>query len=210
MQLLNCTGPYLNEPLATLFQTEDAAKELFGPPGCCLQLVISTSSPTCTLLPPATKLGQGYIFTGVCDSVHRGEGMHGCRGACVVAGGGHVWLPGGMHDCQGACVVARGHAWLPGGCMAVGGHAWLWGACMVAGRVCMGYDEIRSMSGQYASYWNAFLLNKVTARGAEHLKQKTPFTLKAFQLKDSFHSKAFHLEEPFHSESLSPERPLSF
>ena len=24
------------------------------------------------LLPPATKLGQGYIFTGICDSVHRG------------------------------------------------------------------------------------------------------------------------------------------
>ena len=24
------------------------------------------------LLPPATKLGQGYLFTGVCDSVHRG------------------------------------------------------------------------------------------------------------------------------------------
>ena len=24
------------------------------------------------LLPPATKLGQGYVFTGVCDSVHRG------------------------------------------------------------------------------------------------------------------------------------------
>ena len=23
-------------------------------------------------LPPATKLGQDYIFTGVCDSVHRG------------------------------------------------------------------------------------------------------------------------------------------
>ena len=22
-------------------------------------------------LPPATKLGQGYVFTGVCDSVHR-------------------------------------------------------------------------------------------------------------------------------------------
>ena len=28
---------------------------------------------TCTLLPPATKLGQGYVFTGVCDSVHRGR-----------------------------------------------------------------------------------------------------------------------------------------
>ena len=26
------------------------------------------------LLPPATKLGQGYVFTGVCDSVNRGEG----------------------------------------------------------------------------------------------------------------------------------------
>ena len=24
------------------------------------------------LLPPATKLGQGYVFTGVCSSVHRG------------------------------------------------------------------------------------------------------------------------------------------
>ena len=24
------------------------------------------------LLPPATKLGQGYVFTGACDSVHRG------------------------------------------------------------------------------------------------------------------------------------------
>ena len=26
-----------------------------------------------TSLPPAMKLGQGYVFTGVCDSVHRGE-----------------------------------------------------------------------------------------------------------------------------------------
>ena len=25
-------------------------------------------------LPPATKLGQGFVFTGVCDSVHRGGG----------------------------------------------------------------------------------------------------------------------------------------
>ena len=27
-----------------------------------------------TLLPPATKLGQGYVFTGVCHSVNRGVG----------------------------------------------------------------------------------------------------------------------------------------
>ena len=57
------------------------------------------------LLLPATKLGQGYVFTGVCDSVH--------GGACMVAGG-HVWLLGvcgcwgGMHGCRGACMVAGG------------------------------------------------------------------------------------------------------
>ena len=31
-------------------------------------------------LPPATKLGQGYIFTGVCDFVHGGGGV--CLSAC--------------------------------------------------------------------------------------------------------------------------------
>ena len=87
-------------------------------------------------------------------------GMHGCRGACVVARG-HAWLLGGMHGCrggmcgcQGACMVARGHAWLPGGmhgcwgvvcgcqgaCVVARGYAWLpggmhgcQGVCMVAG-----------------------------------------------------------------------------
>ena len=28
------------------------------------------------LLPPATKLGQGYVFTDVCDSVHGGGTVH--------------------------------------------------------------------------------------------------------------------------------------
>ena len=102
-------------------------------------------------LPPATKLGQGYIFTGVCDSVHRGGGhawllgghawllggvcgwgvcMGACmvaRGTCMVAGGacvvarGYAWLPWGMHGCWGVCVVARGHLWL------LGVSAWLQG-----------------------------------------------------------------------------------
>ena len=58
--------------------------------------------------------------------------------------GGHTWLPGGMCGCQGVCMVAGGVC----GCM---GHAWLWGACVVVGGVCVGYDEIRSMSGRYAS-----------------------------------------------------------
>ena len=50
-------------------------------------------------------------------------------------------------------MVAGGHSWLMGG-----GHAWLWGVCVVAGGhvwlqggACIGYDEIWSMSGRYAS-----------------------------------------------------------
>ena len=72
-------------------------------------------------------------------------------GGTGVVAGVHAWLPGGMCSCWGACVVAGGHTWLPGG------HEWLQGACMVAGGACIGYDEIWSMSRQYASYWNAFL-----------------------------------------------------
>ena len=68
--------------------------------------------------------------------------------------GGHAWLLGR-------------HAWLLGG-----GYVWLleggvpgcWGGmCGCQGgmrgcwEACIGYDEIRSMSGRYASYWNAFL-----------------------------------------------------
>ena len=56
------------------------------------------------LLPPATKLGQGYIFTGVCDSVNGGGGV--CSGGfllpggCLLRGGGvrsgGVSAPGGV------------------------------------------------------------------------------------------------------------------
>ena len=49
-------------------------------------------------------------------------------------------------------------------CILVTAHnAWLWGVCMVA-EACVGYDKIRSMSGRYASYWNAFLFVCVRAR----------------------------------------------
>ena len=118
------------------------------------------------------SLGQGDIFTPVCHSVHRGD-VRGCS-----RGGGRAWLlwGGGMHGCSGgdvrgcsggACMIAPGGpAWL-----LLGGPVWLlWGgmrscsggACMVApGRGDMHGirrdTEIRSMSGRYASYWNAFL-----------------------------------------------------
>ena len=73
-----------------------------------------------------------------------GGGMCGCQAeACVVAGD--------MHCCQGACVIV-------GACMVAGGMHGCWGhTWSLGGGACMGYNEIRSMSGQYASYWNAFL-----------------------------------------------------
>ena len=112
--------------------------------------------------------GCTWLPGGMCGCQ---RGVHGCWGLCMVAGGwhvwlhgrhawllggawfgGYVWLLGDMHGC-------RGHAWLLGGvhgCRAAyvvaGGHAWLLGGA------CVGYDKIRSMSGRYASYWNAFLL----------------------------------------------------
>ena len=109
-----------------------------------------------SFLPPATKLGQGNIFTPVCHSVHRGGmrgcsqgGMRGCSqggwgGMCDCSRGGGeacVVARGGMCGCWGGCMVALGGpAWLlQGVCVAPGGHVWLLpGACMVAPwGVCM-------------------------------------------------------------------------
>ena len=73
------------------------------------------------------------------------------EGACVVAGDmcgcrGCAWL-------WGACVVVGGVQGCRGACMVVGGE----GACVVGGEcVVAEYDEIWSMSGRYASCWNAF------------------------------------------------------
>ena len=120
--------------------------------------------------------GGAYVVVGGACMVTQG-GVHGCskggcawfffwgRGCAWFFPGGHAWLlPGGMCGCsRGACMVfsggIHGFFW---------GHAWFfwWGVCMVfsgwrvwslGGGACIGYDEIRSMSGQYASYWNAFL-----------------------------------------------------
>ena len=94
------------------------------------------------LLPPANVVCEGYIFTGVCDSVNRGGmcgfiwgGMHGfIRGACLrgFIWGGHAWFYlGGMRGfiwggmcgfIRGACVVLFG-----GACMVLFGG----GACVV-------------------------------------------------------------------------------
>ena len=90
------------------------------------------------LLPPANEVCEGYVLqVCVCPQ----GGVRGC--------GGRAWLWGGHACLRGVC-----------GCR---GHAWLRGACLVARRgVCVGYDEIRSMIGQYASYWIAFLLSIIS------------------------------------------------
>ena len=87
--------------------------------------------------------------------------MRGCFGgrAWLLGGACMVALGGDMCGCsRGACVVApRGHAWLLLGGM----HGCCWGGmCGCSGGMCgiRRDTEIRSMSGRYASYWNAFLL----------------------------------------------------
>ena len=80
---------------------------LFHPPQSSWQCTPWNSTNTINketiilFLPPATKLGQGYIFTGVCDSINSGgSGPTGCllpgrlvwgvpapRGVCLLPGG---------------------------------------------------------------------------------------------------------------------------
>ena len=107
---------------------------------------------------PQTKFAKVMFYRclsfcpqgGAVRGCSRGGGMCGClggmrgcsRGACVVAPGGACMVaPGGVHGCS------RGPAWLlQGACVvALGGRGWF-------------FDEIRSMRGRYASYWNAYLL----------------------------------------------------
>ena len=100
-----------------------------------------------SLLPPATKLRQGNIFTSMCQEfcpqgggghVWQGgacmAGKHAWWGECMVGVGGMcgggmhgrgVCMGGGMHGrrvCMAGGVCGRGCAW-QGVCMA-GGHAW--------------------------------------------------------------------------------------
>ena len=117
------------------------------------------------LLPPAMKLGQGNIFRSMCQQVspQGGGNVWLLRGVCMVApGGACMVLFGGVRGfIWGVCMVLfGGHAWFYLGGM----HGFIWEACVVLFRGGMHgffsffrYNEIWSMSGRYASYWNAFL-----------------------------------------------------
>ena len=70
-------------------------------------------------------------------SVHSGMACVACMTGGI-HGGGHAW---------------RGHVWQ--------GGVHSRGACVAGGGVHGRYYKIRSMSGQYASYWNAFLFTNI-------------------------------------------------
>ena len=103
----------------------------------------------------------GVDSRGVCMARGGGytaRGVHG--GGCIAGGcawlGVCAWL-GGVHG-RGACMAGggmrgRGCAWLGAVHGGGGGHVW---HAFPPGRY-YGYG-IPSMSGRYASYWNAFLL----------------------------------------------------
>ena len=122
------------------------------------------------------------MFLQVCVCP-QGGGMHVTWPTSFV--GGHVLFLGGM------CVFFWGCAWFffwgacmgffGGACMVFFGRACVvfWGACMVffgghawfffLGGMHGLYNEIRSMSGRYASYWNAFLLFNVYKMSWPHV-----------------------------------------
>ena len=108
--------------------------------------------------------GCMVLFGGACMVLFRGHawfylgGMHGfiqggvhgfIWGACMVLFGGCAWFY------SGCVVLFRGHAWFYSG-----GHAWFYSGGMCGFSSFFGYNEIRSMSGRYASYWNAFLFHR--------------------------------------------------
>ena len=105
------------------------------------------------LLPPATKLRQGNVFTSVCDSVHRGSlsrrGL--CPGGVSVQGGQGSLSEGGLCP-WGLC--PRGVPVQGGLCPERGS---LSRESLSMGGLCQG-DPHMVTCGQYASYWNAFLL----------------------------------------------------
>ena len=76
-------------------------------------------------LPPATKLGQGYVFTRVCDSV-QGGGMTGSRGGLLpgrVSGAGAAYPGGGGRAWSGWVRRAPMTATTEGGMHPTGMHS---------------------------------------------------------------------------------------
>ena len=101
--------------------------------------------------------GRAWFYLG---------GMHGfIWGAFMVLFGGHAWFYLGGHAwfyLGGVWFYLGGmRGFIQGACMVLfGGCAWFFQGGVHGFFSFFGYNEIRSMSGRYASYWNAFLLFK--------------------------------------------------
>ena len=91
-------------------------EECFGNSGQVITSKLFSQRDFVALLPPATKLGQGYIFTGVYDSVHRG-GVPPPEGAGASSQGGVCSRGGPGGDPPGTATAAGGkhptgmHSW---------------------------------------------------------------------------------------------------
>ena len=119
------------------------------------QLVSNTNSTTGLLLPSANEVCEGYVFTPVCHSVHRGvclgRGLGGLPEGGVQAQALGVsrprprGCPGQDPGGAGPGLGQGGPGPGPRGC--VSQHA-LWQTPPPADDYCCGW---------YASYWNAFL-----------------------------------------------------
>ena len=120
--------------------------------------------------------GCVVLFGGACMVLL--GGMRGCSGgACMVLFGGHAWFYSGGHVCVlfgGACVVLLGG--------------------MRGFFSFFGYNEIRSMSGRYASYWNAFLfvirLGELRKGDIGQIEQRSDWYCEP-GLSSDFHSNAY-------------------
>ena len=91
------------------------------------------------LLPAATKLGQGNVFTGVCDSATGGVGGGGGGSASV-----HAGIPPPLEQTPPWDQTPRADTPAPSGA-----DSGIW-----------------STSGRYASYWNAFLFGQIFLKTA--------------------------------------------
>ena len=92
----------------------------------------------------------GFIWGGVRGFI-RGHAWFYWGCACFYLGGGCAWF---FWGCVCGFIWGGMHGFIWGGM-----HGFIWGGGVRGFFSFFGYSEIRSMSGQYASYWNAFLLN---------------------------------------------------
>ena len=181
-------GPTLRRILNPL-RNDDAGKPLESI--ALIEAVMYCAGNCVWLLPPATKLGQGYIFTGVCDSVHRvgwgGGGISACIAggipACLGAGlrgwypnmpcrfpGPHpggkfrgIWPRGSPGPYPGGLLPGGGVVCSRGVCLLLGGSTPGVVVCSggVPGPGGCGDPPDGYCCGRYASYWNAFLCQDV-------------------------------------------------